>query len=110
MSEISSLLKDRPQTPVNTSVYWVEYVIRHKGAKHLRSGAEHLNFWQYFLIDVIAVVVLAITSIIALFIFIVRKLVQLVLTKRKKPSPKRNEKTTKKGKQPSKQSGKLKQK
>ena len=41
-------------------MYWTEYVIRHKGAPHLRSGALDLTWYQYLLLDVIAVLALAV--------------------------------------------------
>ncbi|RZB73448.1 UDPGT domain containing protein [Asbolus verrucosus] len=33
----SKQFKDRPMSPVDTAIYWVEYVIRHKGAPQLRT-------------------------------------------------------------------------
>ncbi|XP_073845753.1 UDP-glycosyltransferase family 50 member B3 isoform X2 [Musca autumnalis] len=46
------LLLDQRTTPLETSVYWTEYVLRHKGAYHLQSPARNLNWLQYYLIDV----------------------------------------------------------
>jgi len=50
-------------TPAESVVYWTEYVIRHKGAPHLRSHALNLTWYQYFLLDIIAVVLLVIVSV-----------------------------------------------
>lgn len=36
-----------------TAAFWVEYVIRHRGAKHIRYPGADLNFFQYNSIDVI---------------------------------------------------------
>lgn len=49
----STLYRDRPQSGLETAVYWVEYVIRHNGAEHIQSPAVHLNFIQYHSLDVI---------------------------------------------------------
>lgn len=38
--------------------YWTEYVIRHKGAPHLKSQALNLTWYQYFLLDVIGVLLI----------------------------------------------------
>ncbi|XP_050538591.1 uncharacterized protein LOC126904011 [Daktulosphaira vitifoliae] len=57
---VSARFKDRPMTPVDSVVYWTEYVIRHKGAPHLKSQAIDLKWYQYFLIDIFAVIILAI--------------------------------------------------
>nr|QPA18385.1 UDP-gluconosyltransferase [Trialeurodes vaporariorum] len=51
--EISGIFHDRPMTPMDTAIYWVEYVIRNKGAKHLRTPAVELPFYQYLLLDVV---------------------------------------------------------
>jgi len=39
-------------------VYWTDYVIRHKGAPHWLSASQDLAWFQYFLLDVIAVLTL----------------------------------------------------
>lgn len=52
----SERFKDRPMSPAESVVYWTEYVIRHKGAPHLKSQELHLTWYQYFLLDVIGVV------------------------------------------------------
>lgn len=67
-SEISSRFRDQPMTPLETAKYWVEYVIRHKGAPHLHSSAQDLSFVEYHMIDV-WLTLLAIVAV-ALFIFI----------------------------------------
>lgn len=55
VKKISKLFKDRPISPLNTAVYWTEYVLRYRGAKHLQSSAIQLNFFQLYLLDVWAV-------------------------------------------------------
>ncbi len=57
-TRVSSIFRDSPRTPVEVAVDWMEYVVRHNGAKHLRSAALDLNIFQYFLLDVICTVVL----------------------------------------------------
>lgn len=37
---------------IDKAVYWVEYVIRHRGAHHLRAAAVDLKWYQYYLLDV----------------------------------------------------------
>ncbi|PNF21497.1 UDP-glucuronosyltransferase 2B31 [Cryptotermes secundus] len=55
MRRLSAVFRDQPQTPLDRAVYWTEYVIRHKGAPHLRSAAADLSWYQYLLLDVILV-------------------------------------------------------
>ncbi|KAA0703975.1 UDP-glucuronosyltransferase 2A3 [Triplophysa tibetana] len=37
MQRISRLHRDQPMRPLDTAIFWIEHVMRHKGAKHLRS-------------------------------------------------------------------------
>lgn len=48
----SVLYRDRPLNASDLAAYWLEYVIRHKGAPHLSGNARQLNFWQRQLLDV----------------------------------------------------------
>ncbi|XP_055846253.1 UDP-glycosyltransferase UGT5-like, partial [Episyrphus balteatus] len=53
----SQKYRDRPMSPRESVVYWTEYVIRHRGAKHMQSPVIHLNFFQKNSLDVLAVLV-----------------------------------------------------
>ncbi|KAJ9601569.1 hypothetical protein L9F63_000312, partial [Diploptera punctata] len=50
--KLSKLFRDQPLTPMQQAVFWTEYIIRHKGAPHMRSAALDLTWYQYFLLDV----------------------------------------------------------
>ncbi|RZB40113.1 2-hydroxyacylsphingosine 1-beta-galactosyltransferase-like, partial [Asbolus verrucosus] len=50
----SNIFHDRLVSPMDTAIYWVEYVIRHKGAPHLRVAALDLPWYKYHLLDVIS--------------------------------------------------------
>ncbi|XP_001659549.2 UDP-glucuronosyltransferase 2C1 [Aedes aegypti] len=54
--QLSNLYRDRPQSAMDTAVFWTEYVIRHKGAQHMRYPGVDLNFFQTQMLDVIAVI------------------------------------------------------
>ncbi|XP_078537515.1 UDP-glucuronosyltransferase 1A6-like isoform X6 [Lissotriton helveticus] len=68
ISRLSALHLDRPIHPLDLAVHWVEFVMRHKGAPHLRPAAHDLNWIQYHSLDVIAFL-LAVVSV-TLFIVI----------------------------------------
>lgn len=51
-------------SPEKSIVYWTEYVHRHKGAPHLKSHALELTWYQYFLLDVIAAILICIFIIL----------------------------------------------
>ncbi|KAK4885380.1 hypothetical protein RN001_001651 [Aquatica leii] len=61
----ASILRDQPLKPLDNAVYWVEYVIKHKGASHLQASATKLNWFEYMLIDVTIIVI---TLVLLLFI------------------------------------------
>nr|CAD7591387.1 unnamed protein product [Timema genevievae] len=65
----SKLFHDRPTTAMETAVFWTEYVARHKGAPHLRSAALDLYWFQYYLLDVIAVLLLVLTAALSTLVF-----------------------------------------
>lgn len=56
-------MRDKPVDPAESVNFWVEYVIRHKGAPHWRSAALDLEWYQYLLIDVV-LFLLAINAVI----------------------------------------------
>ncbi|XP_020804449.1 UDP-glucuronosyltransferase 2B20-like [Drosophila serrata] len=69
IQRVSNIWRDRPQEPRRTAVYWIEYVIRYGGAPHMRSAGLDLNWFQFYLLDVIAfVVVVFIAGIMAIWL------------------------------------------
>ncbi|KAF7643066.1 hypothetical protein LDENG_00245850 [Lucifuga dentata] len=52
MQRLSKLHHDRPMSPMDTAIFWIEYVIRHKGAAHLRSAGFSLPWYSYHSLDV----------------------------------------------------------
>ncbi|XP_026072311.1 UDP glucuronosyltransferase 5 family, polypeptide G1 [Carassius auratus] len=52
--KLSALHRDRPLSPLDSATFWIEYVIRHKGAAHLLSEGNNLPWYSYHNIDVLA--------------------------------------------------------
>ncbi|XP_050005718.1 UDP-glucuronosyltransferase 2B15-like isoform X4 [Alexandromys fortis] len=50
---LSTIHHDQPMKPLDRAVFWIEFVMRHKGAKHLRPLAHNLTWYQYHSLDVI---------------------------------------------------------
>ncbi|XP_021960380.1 UDP-glucuronosyltransferase 2A3 [Folsomia candida] len=77
VQRLSVVFKDQPTTPLERGVFWVEYVMRHKGALQLRSASRNLNFFQYHSIDVIGAYLALIVGlaylVFAILRFILRK-------------------------------------
>ncbi|KAM8728715.1 UDP-glucuronosyltransferase 1A1-like [Acanthopagrus schlegelii] len=77
IQKLSALHNDRQTDPLELSVYWTEFVMRHKGAKHLRSAVHDLNWIQYFCLDVIALL----TTVVLIFVILTVKCLKLCLRK-----------------------------
>ncbi|XP_063706385.1 UDP-glycosyltransferase UGT4-like [Culicoides brevitarsis] len=52
----SDKFKDRIASALDTGVFWVEYVLKHHGAPHLRYPGKDLNFFQRHSLDVLAII------------------------------------------------------
>lgn len=58
MDKLNRLLTDQPMGSLERAVWWIEYVIRNEGTRHLR--APQLSWFQYLMLDVtLTVAVLA---------------------------------------------------
>lgn len=60
----SVLYKDRPLTARQSVVYWSEYVIRHRGAAHLKSPLVYMTWYEAANLDVMAFILLVIILIV----------------------------------------------
>lgn len=60
---LSKQFQDRPLSPMETAMYWINYVIEHNGAPHLKSPSIKLRWYQYYLIDVIGIVMILLLSV-----------------------------------------------
>ncbi|KAJ4429918.1 hypothetical protein ANN_22122 [Periplaneta americana] len=57
MKKLMIRLKDEPDNSLSRAAWWIEYVIRHKGARHFRTAALDLTWIQNLLLDVIACII-----------------------------------------------------
>ncbi|KAL4091365.1 hypothetical protein QTP88_026067 [Uroleucon formosanum] len=69
---MSTIFHDRPMSALDTAVYWMEYVIRHKGAHHLRTAAVKLTWYQYLLLDVFLFIITILLLLIYICYFITK--------------------------------------
>ncbi|KNC20904.1 hypothetical protein FF38_00288 [Lucilia cuprina] len=83
---LSLRFRDQQNTPLERAVYWIEYVLRHKGAAHLRNMGQNLTWWQFYNVDVI----IAILCIFALISFLALVLVKILIQFLWKLKTKRN--------------------
>jgi glucuronosyltransferase len=60
MNNLHELVYDQPMTSLSKAIYWIEYVIRHKGAKHLEFKGKYVPLYQAYCLDFIALFILLI--------------------------------------------------
>lgn len=63
---LSRIHHDQPMKPLDRAVFWIEFVMRHKGAKHLRPASHDLTWFQYHSLDVIGFLLACVAT--ALFV------------------------------------------
>ncbi|XP_069693019.1 UDP-glucosyltransferase 2-like [Periplaneta americana] len=87
MKKLSTIFRDQADTALDRAVFWTEYVIRHKGAPHLRPASTELHWHQYLLLDVILVIVFAlvITFLITrcMLMSVIRRMKAVTLLRKK---------------------------
>ncbi|XP_048220646.1 UDP-glucuronosyltransferase 2B31-like isoform X2 [Perognathus longimembris pacificus] len=77
---LSRIHHDQPVKPLDRAVFWIEFVMRHKGAKHLRPAVHDLTWLQYHSLDVIGFLLACVAAVIFIFtrccLFCCRKFTQ----------------------------------
>lgn len=86
---ISRAYNDRPLSPLDTAIFWTEYVIRHRGAAHLRSAALDLTWYQYLLLDVLAVLLCVVVFVFTVTFYVTKITIGFVLRHRSTQKKKR---------------------
>ncbi|XP_058826485.1 UDP-glucosyltransferase 2-like isoform X1 [Topomyia yanbarensis] len=74
IERLGKLVRDQPMRPVEKAIWWTEYVIRHQGASHYRYKAAQMPVWQYHYYDVMATLLAATLSVLAVAIYAIRQL------------------------------------
>ncbi|CAG7722579.1 unnamed protein product, partial [Allacma fusca] len=65
MKSMSALFRDRPMNPIETGVYWTEFVLRHNSTKSLKP-IQNLTFFQRRLFDVTLIFIFVVSFLLAL--------------------------------------------
>lgn len=74
IQHLSQLHRDRPMSPMDTAIFWIEYVIRNKAAGHMKSAGFSLPWYSYFCLDVAAFITALIGTFIWAAVFVCRVL------------------------------------
>lgn len=84
--KLSKAFKDRPNTPLETAVWWTEYVGRGNGSPYIRSEAANMSWCQRNLIDVM--VTLAVLALLSLYVSY--RILKCILTRGMKRQDQKN--------------------
>lgn len=92
VQELSKVFRDKPQHPLNLANYYVEYVLRHKGAPFMQSSSTYLNFIELYNIDVYAIIAVILLIVIYTPYFLLKKLLKLIFSKTETSSKSKKQK------------------
>ncbi|KAG6465173.1 hypothetical protein O3G_MSEX014977 [Manduca sexta] len=68
---------DTPQTPLDRAVWWTEYVLRHKGAQHLKSPAANMTYAEYFMLDFVLTLIGVQSVALVILVYIIYYVIRL---------------------------------
>ncbi|XP_045447432.1 UDP-glycosyltransferase UGT5-like [Melitaea cinxia] len=80
---VSKMWHDRESAPLDTAIYWVERVIRWGHAGKLHSVSRDMPFYEYLLLDVLAVYALIVLAIIMIIYFLLIRIFYLFIKETK---------------------------
>ncbi|XP_041494732.1 UDP-glucuronosyltransferase 2B1-like, partial [Microtus oregoni] len=61
---LSRIQHDQPMKPLDRAVFWTEYAMHHRGAKHLCPALHDLAWFQYHSLDVIGFLLACVAAVV----------------------------------------------
>ncbi|KAG6465170.1 UDP-glycosyltransferase [Manduca sexta] len=77
LKKLKSIMYDTPQTPLERAVWWTEYVLRHKGAQHLKSPAANMTYAEYFMLDFVLTLIGVQSVALVILVYIIYYVIRL---------------------------------
>ncbi|XP_073722325.1 UDP-glucuronosyltransferase 2A2-like [Misgurnus anguillicaudatus] len=84
MQRLSRLHRDVPVKPLDNAIFWIEFVMRHKGAAHLRTESYKMPWYSYHSVDVMLFLLSAVSLIILTTYVLIRYLCCRICTRKNK--------------------------
>uniref|UniRef100_A0A2A4JWQ0 UDP-glucuronosyltransferase n=1 Tax=Heliothis virescens TaxID=7102 RepID=A0A2A4JWQ0_HELVI len=81
VAKLRSLMYDQPMTPLERAVWWTEHVLRHGGARHLRSPAANMSWAEYLELELVLTVLLGLLVASTLLVLVLCFVYKVVLRK-----------------------------
>ncbi|XP_063897133.1 UDP-glucosyltransferase 2 isoform X3 [Helicoverpa armigera] len=70
MKKFGEIIRDEPMTPLERAVWWTEHVLRHGGARHLRSPAANMSWTQFLELELVFTVLSVVLGFVLLLSFL----------------------------------------
>ncbi|KAL6435761.1 hypothetical protein ACFW04_005568 [Cataglyphis niger] len=81
MLKLKALNEDKPYNLLENAIWWIEFVIRHKGAPHFRCSIAYDPWYQRYDMDIIAILSIAIFVILFFILVIIYKLLKIIFNR-----------------------------
>ncbi|KAF5285532.1 hypothetical protein FQA39_LY16597 [Lamprigera yunnana] len=78
LKTLNKIIEDEPENGLDRAVFWTEYVIKNKGAQHLKSPLNNIPSYQYYLLDVIAVFIIVLVVVAVMIVYSVKLIICLL--------------------------------
>ncbi|CAD0205771.1 unnamed protein product [Chrysodeixis includens] len=84
--KLRNQMRDEVQTPLERAVWWTEYVLRHGGAKHLRSPSANISWAEYLELELVLTLLGGVFAILSVLLLVVVKLYQFLFSSKATPA------------------------
>ncbi|KAH8312488.1 hypothetical protein KR044_011012 [Drosophila immigrans] len=73
---LSQRFRDHPMHPLDSAVYWTEYIVRYKGAPYMKVSPSNMKIMDYYCVDSLLVIVVRLSLIVAVVVYVIHKLLK----------------------------------
>ncbi|XP_050744985.1 UDP-glycosyltransferase UGT5 isoform X2 [Drosophila biarmipes] len=70
---VSRRFRDQPMHPLETAVYWTEYILRYKGANHMKVSPSQVKLFEYYSLDKFLMVGVRISLVVGIVFLVLSK-------------------------------------
>ncbi|CAF4891880.1 unnamed protein product [Pieris macdunnoughi] len=84
IEKLRDVINDQPQTSLQKAIWWIEHVIRHKGAKYLKSPAFDMSVTDYFEVYLILSAIAVCLIVFLMLTFVIKYSLNILCNKKVK--------------------------
>lgn len=79
--QLRRIIMDDIDTPVEKALFWTEYVMRHRGAPHMRSPAHRLSFMHFHNVDILLTLAVIVIILFTLGTWVTWKISKKIISR-----------------------------